>query len=111
MEYNGLIVKSGETCYLFFEKSKGDFSQGLPLNDYEKIYDNLLKNEIGLCKVQFCDGTESVPFESFESLEDIYFQIKDLSKLVLKSHLKAIDAIKKEGAEFITEIFEQPDFK
>lgn len=114
MEYRGLIVKEEKTCYLFTELSKGDYSFGIPLTDSEKIYVNLQPNQLNYCTVQFCDGTEPKPFESFENLEDIFFKIQDISIVTLTSTIGqdvvVINDIKKEGTEILNSLFNDVKF-
>jgi hypothetical protein len=114
MEYKGLIARDGDDCYLFFEISKGKFSDGIPLTDSQKIYVNLLPSQLNCCKVQFCDGTEPMPFESFENLEDIFFNLKDIAVLSLRTgeglEGNALQALKESGDEIMTVFFEDEIF-
>lgn len=114
MEYKGLVINNNGESYLFYEKEDKTLSDGFPITDSDGIYKDLKDCQINFCKVQFCDGTVPMKFESFKNLDDIFFKIKDLAVISIfdkeKESMKAILALKEDGSEMAEYFFSQPIF-
>lgn len=100
-EYKGVVGRTDNSCYLFFEQEPGVYSDGFPISDAEGIYTHLKKEQLSFCKVRFCDGTEAMPFDSFSDLSEAFIQIKDLAVITVldknEQETDALQALEKAG--------------
>lgn len=114
-EYKGVVAKSSDSCYLFFEKAPGDFSDGFPITDSEGIYKHLKAEQLTFCKVRFCDGTIAMPVDSFSDLSEAFIQIQDLAVITVldkeQNETNALEALEKAGDSLLESFFKEPIFK